>query len=107
MEVQISGHHAQVTESMRKHVNRRLKKIGNHFRYPTTTDVILEKMKASWMAEATIRGRKVSIHAKSEARDVFSAVDSLSHKLDRQIIKHKERSKDRFRNSGFKYSSHE
>ena len=107
MEVQITGHHANVTDSMRKHVNRRLKKIENHFQYPTTTDVILQKMKASWLAEATIRGRKISIHAKSEAQDVFSAVDALSHKLDRQVIKHKERLTDRFRHSGLKHSNHE
>ncbi len=107
MEVQITGHHAHVTDSMRSHVNRRLKKIENHFQHPTTTDVILQKMKASWLAEATIRGRKIAIHAKSEAQDVYSAVDSLSHKLDRQIMKHKERSTDRVRHPGSKNAKHE
>lgn len=91
MEIQITGHHLDITKSMRQHVNRRLKKIENHFQHPTTTDVVLHKDKSSWQAEATIRGRKILIHAKSEAQNVFSAVDSLSHKLDRQVIKHKER----------------
>ncbi len=104
MDVEISGHHADVTESMRKHVNRRLKKIGNHFTQPTTTDVVLQKMRVSWLAEATIRGRKVVIHAKSEAQDFYAAVDALSHKLDRQVIKHKERFTDRFRHSGMKHA---
>ncbi len=107
MEVQISGHHLHITDTMRQHVNRRLKKVGNHFQRPTTTDVVLQKLKETWMAEATIRGSKITIHAKSEARDVYSAVDSLSHKLDRQVIKHKERLTSHNRHLNSQHSNNE
>ena len=99
MEVTVKGHHLNVTDSIRDYVNKRLKKVENHFRQPTKVEVILQKEKTSFQSEATIYGRKVSIHAKSEAPDMFSAIDSMSSKLDRQIVKHKELRTDHGRHS--------
>ena len=91
MEILITGHHMTVTTAIREHINKRLKKIENHFSQPTTIDVVLNKEKSSYQSEATIHGKKVSIHAKSVGNDMFSAIDSMSRKLDRQVVKHKEK----------------
>lgn len=99
MEISITGHHLNVTDSLRNYVNKRLKKVENHFRQPTKVDVILHKEKSSFQSEATIHARKVSIHAKSEASDMFTAIDAMSNKLDRQVIKHKELRTDHGRRS--------
>lgn len=100
MEIQITGHHLHITPAIRRHVSRRLKKVENHVHLPTTTDVVVHRAKTSWTVEATVRGPRVTIHAKSEAEDVFAAIDSISHKLDRQLLKHKERLTSRGRSNG-------
>ncbi len=99
MEISVTGHQVNITDVIREYVNKRLKKVGNHFRQPTTVDVVLHKEKSSFQSEATIHGRKIAIHAKSEATDMFAAIDSMSNKLDRQIVKHKERLTDHGRHS--------
>ncbi|MDE0310417.1 MAG: ribosome-associated translation inhibitor RaiA [Acidiferrobacterales bacterium] len=99
MEITITGHHMNITDSVREYVNKRLKKVGNHFRHPTKVDVILHKEKSTFQSEATVHARKVYIHAKSEAPDMFKAIDAMSSKLDRQVIKHKELRTDHGRHS--------
>jgi len=91
MDISITGHHIQVTDSIRNYVSKRLKKVENHFRQPTSVDVILHKEHDAYHLEATIRGKKMSIHAKARSMDMFGAIDAMSSKLDRQVIKHKER----------------
>ncbi len=99
MEVSITGHHLNITDSIRDYVNKRLKKVENHFRQPTKVEVILHKEKSSFQSEATIHGSRISIHAKSEASDMFAAIDAMSSKLDRQVVKHKEMRTDHGRHS--------
>ena len=99
MEISISGHHMSITDSIREYVNKRLKKVENHFHQPTKVDVILHREKSCFQSEATIHGRRVSIHAKSQAADMFTAIDSMTSKLDRQVVKHKELRTDHGRHS--------
>lgn len=99
MEITVTGHHLNVTDSIRDYVIKRLRKVENHFRQPTKVEVILQKEKSTYQSEATIHGRRVSIHAKSEAPDMFSAIDAMSTKLDRQVVKHKEMRTDHGRHS--------
>lgn len=99
MDIVVVGRHFEVTPGMRSHLNKRLEKVDKHFNQPTTTDVVLHKEKTTFLAEATIHGKQVSIHARAEANDMFAAIDSLSHKLDRQVLKHKERLTDHSRHN--------
>lgn len=94
MQISITGHHVNVTDSIRKYVNKRLKKVENHFRQPVKIDVILHKEKFSFLSEATIHGRRLSIHAKSTSTNMFAAIDDMTSKLDRQVLKYKERLTD-------------
>ena len=99
MIVSITGHHMSITDSIRNHVNKRLNKVGSHFRQATRAEVVLHREKTCFQSEATIHGRRLSIHAKSEAQDMFSAIDSMTSKLDRQVVKHKELRTDHGRHS--------
>ncbi len=91
MDISITGHHVHVTDAIRSYVNKRLKKVENHFRQPTSVDVTVHKEHGSYHLEATIHGKKMAIHAHSRSMDMFSAIDAMSNKLDRQVMKHKER----------------
>lgn len=91
MDISITGHHVHISDGVRTHVNKRLKKVENHFRQPTNVDVVLHKEHDSFHSEATIHGKRMAIHASSRSSDLFSAIDAMTSKLDRQVIKHKER----------------
>ncbi len=91
MDISITGHHVHVSDSIRNYVNKRLQKVANHFRQPANVDVVLHKEHDSFHLEATLHGKKMAIHASSQSTDMFSAIDAMSSKLDRQVIKHKER----------------
>ncbi|MEM8499498.1 MAG: ribosome-associated translation inhibitor RaiA [Pseudomonadota bacterium] len=91
MQVQISGHHVDLTDSLRDYVNSKLTRIERHFDNITNTHVTLSVEKIRQKAEATVHVSGADIFAASESEDMYAAIDTLADKLDRQIIKHKEK----------------
>ncbi len=98
MQISISGQHMDVTESLHNHVSGKVGKITRHFDHVTNTNVVLLVEKTRHIAEATINIKGAMIHASSTSDDMYTAIDSLVSKLDRQVIKHKEKLTDHHRN---------
>ena len=94
MQISISGQHMDITESLHNHVSEKVEKITRHFDHVTNTNVVLLVEKNRHIAEATINTKGAMIHASSTADDMYSAIDAMAHKLDRQVIKHKEKLTD-------------
>jgi putative sigma-54 modulation protein len=91
MQISISGHHLDITESLHNHVSEKVGKISRHFDHVTNTSVVLQVEKKRHVAEATINAKGAMIHASSTCDDMYAAIDSMVGKLDRQVIKHKEK----------------
>ena len=93
MQIDLSGHHVEITDSLRAYENEKVGRLEKHFEKVTDAHVILSVEKQYQKAEATIhvKGNKIFAHAENE--DMYAAIDSLADKLDRQIIKHKEKTK--------------
>ena len=91
MQISISGQHMDITESLRNHVEDKMQKISRHFDHVTNTHVVLHVEKNHHQAEATINGKGIQIHATGQANDMYSAIDAMTNKLDRQVLKHKEK----------------
>ena len=107
MEVVIKGHHVTVSDAVREFVNKKLLKLANHYHQPTRVDVVLHKTNGSFLSEATFHARKFHVHASSEASNMYSAIRSMTSKLDRQILRHKELKTDHGRhNDGQKSIRH-
>lgn len=94
MQVNVSGHHVEVTDSLRNYVMTKLEKLERHFDRITNTTVILSVEKLRQKAEATIHVSGGEIFAEAEDDDLYAAIDMLADKLDRQLIKKKEKIKD-------------
>ena len=92
MQISVSGQHMDVTEALKSHVEEKMQKINRHFDYVTNTHVVLLVEKNRHHAEATINGKGSQFHATAEAEDMYAAIDAMTHKLDRQLQKHKEKS---------------
>lgn len=100
MQVKITGHHLEVTDSMREYVIQKLQRLERHFEKVTEIDVILSLEKLKHKAEATVYVNGNNLFAECQDDDMYAAIDSLADKLDRQIIKRKEKITDHHRSEG-------
>ncbi len=91
MQITISGHHLEVTDALRDYVNNKLERLGNHHDRITQTHVILSVDKLIQKAEATVHVSGKDLFADAVSEDLYAAIDMLADKLDRQLIKHKEK----------------
>ncbi len=94
MQVKITGLHLEVTEALRDYIEEKLERLERHFDRIIDIQVTLQVEKLKQKAEATmhIAGREVIANAEHE--DMYAAIDLLADKLDRQLIKHKEKQLD-------------
>lgn len=95
MQITVSGHHVEVTPALREYVLSKMQRLQRHFDNITQMDVTLIVEKLVQKAEATIRVTGADIFANAASEDMYAAVDLLADKLDRQLIKHKEKARGR------------
>ncbi|MCD2450896.1 MAG: ribosome-associated translation inhibitor RaiA [Methylicorpusculum sp.] len=91
MQISVTGHHIEVTESMRDYVETKFEKLERHFDNVTDVHVILTVEKLNQKAEATVQISGAKIFAEDTQEDMYASIDNLVDKLDRQILKHKEK----------------
>lgn len=90
--IQITGRHVEVTPAIHDYVISKFDKIERHFDHITKIHVILEVEKKDHHAEATVHAAgNADLFAAAKAENMYAAIDLLIDKLDRQIIKHKEK----------------
>jgi len=102
MQINITGHHVDITPALRAYVEEKFERLERHFENMTNAHVILQIEKDRQKAEATIHISRGQVYADSEDESMYAAIDSLADKLDRQIKKHKEKLKDHHRGEGLK-----
>ena len=91
MQINVSGHHLDVTDSIRNYTLEKFERIERHFEHITQIHVILELEKKAQKAEATVHIKGGELFADATHDDLYAAIDALVDKLDRQILKHKEK----------------
>jgi putative sigma-54 modulation protein len=94
MNLTISGHHLEVTPAIRDYVSEKLDRVKRHFDNVINVNVIMQVEKLVHKAEATLHVKGHDFHARSEDGNMYAAIDILADKLDRQIVKHKEKTAD-------------
>jgi len=94
MQLTITGHHIDLTDSMRAYVESKLAKVERHFDNMTDVHCVLTVEKLQHKAEATIHLSGGTIHADAVESDMYAAIDNLADKLARQVTKHKEKLTD-------------
>ncbi|GGX87975.1 ribosome-associated translation inhibitor RaiA [Massilia dura] len=96
MNLTISGHHIDVTPAIREYVQSKLERVRRHFDQLIDVSVILsvdnltEKEKRQ-KAEINLRMSGKTVFVESVAHDLYAAIDTLIDKLDRQVMKHKDK----------------
>lgn len=91
MQINLTGHHIDITQALRDYVYDKLERIGRHFDNVTSVHVILSVEKLCQKAEANIHVAGNDIFADAVGEDMYASIDALIDKIDRQIKKHKEK----------------
>ena len=100
MQLSISGHHIDVSDALRDYVTGKLRKLERHYDHITNLHVVLSVEKLDQKAEATAHVSGAELFADAVANDLYAAIDMLLDKLDRQVIKHKEKVIERHHGRG-------
>lgn len=91
MNLNITGHHIEVTTALHDYVSGKVEKIVRHFDHVTSVHVILTVQKLAQKAEITLHVKGKDIYADASDADLYAAIDLLADKLDRQVQKHKDK----------------
>ena len=89
MQINLTGHHVDVTPSLRDYVNTKFAKLERHFEHINNVHIVLTVEKLDQKAEASIHLKGSEIHASAINADMYTSIDTLVDKLDRQVLKHK------------------
>jgi putative sigma-54 modulation protein len=100
MQLNVTGHHVEVTPSLHDYVAQKMERLERHFDHITNVHVILSVEKLRQKAEATFNLSGGNLFADAQDEDMYAAIDAMTDKLDRQIKKHKEKMKDHHRSEG-------
>ena len=93
MNLTVSGHHLVVTPALHSYLKSKLERVKRHFDHVIDVNVILTVEKLRQKAEVTLRVRGKDIFVESDDEDLYAAIDALSDKLDRQVLRYKDRLK--------------
>ena len=104
MNLQISGHHLEVTPAIHDYVTGKLERVTRHFDSVIDVNVILSVDKLKQKAEVTVHLSGKDVHVEAIEEDLYAAIDVLSDKLDRQIQKHKQKLQDHHRGQKLSHS---
>ncbi len=91
MQIELTGHHIEVTDSLKSYVNEKMARLERHFDKVSNIHVILAVEGVRHKAEATVHMSGHDVFANCTEDDMYAAIDHLVDKLDRQVKKHKEK----------------
>ena len=99
MNLRINSRHLEVTPAIRNHLEGRLERIRKHFNHVIDASAFLMVDKAKekdlrQTAELTLHLKGKELFAEAHHQDLYQAMDAVIDKLDRQLLKHKERIQD-------------
>ena len=91
MQLNVSGHHIEVTEAMRGYVQSKIERLERHFDMVSDVHCILTVEKLRHKAEAKVNVNGGTIYADNTEEDMYAAIDGLVDKLERRVRKYKEK----------------
>lgn len=100
MQLNLTGHHVEITPAMRSYAEKRLERVWRHFGRVIDVHMVMSVDKKEHKAEATVRVSGSDIHADAIDKNMYRAIDALADKLDRNVLKHKEKAVDHHATEG-------
>ena len=105
MQLSVTGHHIEVTAPLKDYVVSKIEKIERHFDHVSDVHCILTVEKLRHKAEATLSVNGGTIYADATEEDMYAAIDGLADKLDRAVLKHKEKLVDHHNQESIRHAA--
>lgn len=93
MQVEITGHHLDLTDALKDYVNSKCERFNRHFDHLIDMQVVLSVEKLENKAEGRLHVSGNTLFAEASHENMYAAIDALADKLDRQVLKHKEKTR--------------
>jgi len=100
MRIETHGQQLEVTPALRDYVESKLARLARHFEQPFDVRTQLSLNKPDHRAEANVLIAGRTLHADASGENMYAAIDLLADKLDRLLVKHKEKLVDHHRGDG-------
>ena len=100
MRIETHGQQIEVTPAIREYIESKLARLERHYDQPIDVRAQISLDKPEHKAEATVSVAGKTLHADASAIDMYAAIDRLADKLDRLLLKHKEKTTDRHHGAG-------
>ncbi len=91
MNLNLTGVHLEITPAIRAYVLAKLDRVNRHFDHVIDVAVVLSVDKLRHKVEANVHVRGKELHGEAIEPDMYAAIDALADKLDRQVLKYKEK----------------
>ena len=91
MNLHLTGHHVEITPAIRDYVVAKLSRINRHFDHVIYVNVVMTVENLDQRIEANVHLSGKDIHVQAHDGDMYAAIDGMIDKLDRQVLRHKER----------------
>jgi putative sigma-54 modulation protein len=105
MQVSVTFRNTESKEILRDYLEEKISKLKKYFDYPLEANAVLTVEKHRQIAEVTMIANRITINAQQETEDMFSAIDGVMEKLERQILKYKDKIKRHKANAGLPESN--
>ena len=99
MQINLTRYHVDVTDALKDYVENKFERLARHFDHVLAIHVVLSVEKLRQKAEATLHVNGGRVFADSIHEDMYAAIDGLIDKLDRQVLRHKEKKSNHRGNS--------
>lgn len=97
MQIEVHGHNLEVTDALRGYSQDKMSRLERHFEHPLDVRVQLSVDKPNHRAEGHLKVAGRDYHAEASGETMYGAIDLLTDKLDRLVMKHKEKMVDHHR----------
>jgi putative sigma-54 modulation protein len=92
MNLNLTGnHHLDITPAIRDYIAAKLERVTRHFDHVIDVNVVLSVEKLRQQVDVNLHTRGKDIHCQAVDADMYAAIDALADKLDRQVLKYKEK----------------
>jgi putative sigma-54 modulation protein len=95
MQTSVTFKNLDPTDTLKSYVRDKLDRFDRYLDNPAEANVVLLVEKFRHIAEININGDRLTINGKEETNDMYSAIDIVLDKLEKQIKKNKQKIRER------------
>lgn len=100
MQLSITGHHVELTDALKQHVEDKLQHLKHSFDHVVDVHVVISVEKYRHRCEINMQVSGINIHASKETEDMYASIDGVIGKLNRQLKRYRAKLRNRTADKG-------